>query len=64
VALHRSSDPLVGLVRAFDQVAAGPPSEQHHQNGDHQRRADELGERELPAEQDDHDDPELDDEIR
>ena len=38
-------------------------AEQQREEDDHQRAADELAERELPAEQQRHDDPELDDEV-
>ena len=65
VALHRAEPPAVGLLaRLADEPAGQEQPEEQSEEDDHQRAADELAERELPAEHDRHQDPELDDEVR
>ena len=65
VALHRAYEALVGLLtRLVDQLTGQKPAKQEGEQRDHQRTADELGEGELPAEQQRHDDAKLDNEIR
>ena len=64
VALHRPASPLSACSRAASRIRrAQEQPEQHGQDQDHQRAADELGEGELPAHQQRQDDPHLDDEV-
>jgi hypothetical protein len=52
VSLHPAGDTFVGLsFGVIAQAAREEESEQHNQDDDHQRPADELSERELPAHQ-------------
>jgi hypothetical protein len=64
-ALHPSGDAAVRLrARLVDQAATEEDSEEKGEEDDHQRPADELADDELPAEQQPHDDPELDHQVR
>src|SRR5438093_8732507 len=60
-----SGDSMLGLPPGLiDSLAAQEETEETPQNRDHDQAADELGERERPAEQQHHDDPQLNHEIR
>jgi hypothetical protein len=64
VAFHRSGQPTLGLRARFDEQAlADEQPEQHGQQHDHDRAADELGHGELPAHQQRQDHPQLDDQV-
>ena len=64
MALHRAEQATVGLFSRFgDEPTGEEASEDEREDDDHERPADELGQRELPAEQDSHHDPELDHEV-
>src|SRR5215472_12677494 len=64
VALHGSGQALVRLLpRRVDQALAHEQAERHGHADDHYRAADELGQRELPADQQREDDAELDDQV-
>ena len=52
------------LARLVDEPAGEEKPEEQRDADDHQRPADELAERELPAEHERDHDPELDDEVR
>src|SRR6266511_1726312 len=54
-------------ISAWPSIRPTTPQEEPkngRQEHDHQRPADELAQRELPAENEGHDDPELDDQVR
>jgi hypothetical protein len=64
VAFHAAGNALVRLVLGlFEKVPAEKHPKEEDQENDHQRRTDELGQRELPAQQHQHDEAELEDEI-
>jgi hypothetical protein len=64
VAFHAAGNALVRLVLGlFEKVPAEKHPEEKGQENDHERRADEFGQRELPAKERQRDDAELDDEI-
>jgi len=64
VAFHRPGNALLGLLGRFTQepLAQDDPKHQGDEHDD-DRAADELGEGELPAQQQKHDHPELDDQV-
>jgi hypothetical protein len=65
VRLHRALDAALGLsARRFEHAGTQQAAEQHAGEDDDQRAAHELCKRELPAQNDRHDDAELDDEVR
>jgi hypothetical protein len=65
VALHPTEQSTVGVhARLLDQTLLQKDAEGERQEHNHEWPADELAERELPAEQQGHDDPELDHEVR
>ena len=58
------ASPSIGLVLGqLDQPLPEEQSEEHGDGDDHDRPPDELGGGELPAEQEGHDDPELDHQV-
>ena len=64
VPFHSTGDAFVGLhLGLFEKLTAKKPTEQNNQQSDHDRCADEFGQRELPAQERQHDDAEFDDEI-
>ena len=64
VALHGTRQALVRLLaRGVDQPLADEDAEDHRQQDDHDRPADEFGQGELPADQQREDDAQFDDEI-
>jgi hypothetical protein len=64
VAFHAAGNALVRLfLGLFEKVPREKHPEEKGQENDHERCADEFGQRELPAQQHQHDDAELDDEI-
>ena len=65
VALHPPEQAAVRFrARLLDQLPLEEDAEEQRQQHDHDRPADELAECELPAEQQCHDDPELDHQVR
>ena len=64
VAFHRPGDAALGLLAApRQQPFAQQQPEQHREQHDHQRAADELGQGELPAHQEGQDHAELDHQV-
>ena len=62
---HRSGQTALGLpTGGVDEVPAQEEPEEHRDEDDHDRSPDELCCGELPAEEQGHDDPELDDQVR
>jgi hypothetical protein len=65
VPLHLADDPFLRLIlRLRHEAPREKRAEEDCQEDDHEGSAHELGEGELPTKQDDHDDRQLDDEIR
>ena len=65
VTLHRPGERPVGLGARLVEQPPGEEAPEHQRDADdHQRAADELGQGELPAEQQGQDQPEFDDEVR
>src|SRR4029077_2749333 len=65
VSLHAASEPFVGLTAGFvHHPRAQGVLEDHRQDPDHQQPARELRGHELPAQQDEQNDAELEDEVR
>src|SRR5581483_1486200 len=65
MAFHRAEEALLGLrTRLLDEPPAQEDPERESDQHDHERTADELSDHELPAEQQSHDDAELEDEVR
>jgi hypothetical protein len=64
VAFHSTGDASIGLcLGLFQKLATEKPTEEKNQQSDHDRRADEFGQRELPAQEHQHDNGEFNDEI-
>src|SRR6266511_4236146 len=64
MALHPPEHPTLGFAaRLLDEAALEEDAEGECQQHNHQRPADKLAERELPAEQQRHDDPQFDHQV-
>ena len=64
VTFHAAGNALVRLFPGlFEKVLAEKPPEEKDQENDHERCADDFGQRELPTQEHQHDDAELEDEI-
>jgi len=64
VPFHSTGDALIGLrFGLLQKLPAEKPTEKKNQQSDHDRCADEFGQRELPAKERQHDNAEFGDEI-
>src|SRR5258708_12757962 len=64
MAFHSTGDASIGLcLGLFQKLSIEKPTEENNQQSDHYRCTDEFGQRELPAQERQHDDAEFEDKI-